>query len=241
MIDLFNIKDKKILITGASSGLGKELAINCSKAGAEVIITGRNKSRLTEVSECDTKIQSHICDLHSEEDIKTLIKMLPKLDGVIFSAGIIEYIPVKLLDKNRIKNTMSINFDGQVLLTQQLIKNKILNPNSSLVYISSIASKLGVTGTAMYAASKAALNSFVKVTASELASQKIRANYICPGIILTPMGEKAQEANNNISIEYPLGLGTPIDIVGPCVFLLSDASKWITGTELIMDGGLTLK
>ena len=92
----------------------------------------------------------------------------------------------------------------------------------------------------MYAASKSALNAFVKVTATELSHQNIRVNSICPGIILTPMGEKAQSMNENVNKDYPLGLGTPKDIVGPCVFLLSEAGRWVTGTEMILDGGLTL-
>jgi NAD(P)-dependent dehydrogenase (short-subunit alcohol dehydrogenase family) len=135
---------------------------------------------------------------------------------------------------------MSINFNSQVLLTQQLIKQKKLNRNSSLIYISSIASKIGVAGTAIYAASKSALNAFVRVTATELSTQNIRVNSICPGIILTPMGEKAQSMSENVSKDYPLGLGTPKDIVGPCIFLLTEASRWVTGTEMILDGGLTL-
>jgi len=122
-----------------------------------------------------------------------------------------------------------------------LLKNKKINPNSSLVYISSISSKQGVSATSSYAASKAALNAFMKVTASELASQGIRANSLCPGIIQTPMGNKITNLNPDIEKEYPLGLGTPEDVAYACLFFLSDASKWITGSELVMDGGLTLK
>lgn len=244
-MNLFNIAGKTILITGASSGLGKEIAIQCSKAGANVIITGRNQEKLQETfSQLDSKSNASIfvCDLSIEENITNLVKLIDiTLDGVVFCAGAIEYLPIKFLNKNKISNTFSINFDSQVILTQQLIKHKKLNNSASLVYISSIASKLGISGTAMYASSKSALNAFVKVISSELATQKIRANSICPGIIVTPMGEKAQNASDNIEKEYPLGLGNPIDIVGPCIFYLSEASKWITGSELIMDGGLTLK
>lgn len=240
-MNLFDLKDKVLLITGASSGLGKELAIQCAKLGAKVIITGRDKDRLKLTSSQSDNIYLSIpSDLSLEEDITKLIQSLPTLDGVIFCAGVVDYAPVKLINSNRINNIMSINFNSQVLLTQQLIKQKKLNCNSSLVYISSIASKIGVAGTAIYAASKSALNAFVKVTATELSSQNIRVNSICPGIILTPMGEKAQNMNENVHKDYPLGLGEPQDIVGPCVFLLSEAGRWVTGTELILDGGLTL-
>ncbi len=242
MTDLFNIEGKTILITGASSGLGKEIAIRCSEKGASLIITGRDKSKLEDTyHQLKGNNQYQICDLSEENNIIELVKELPPLDGVIFCAGVIEYNPVKFVNSSKIKNTFSVNFDSQVILTQQIIKQKKLKQQSSLVYISSIASKIGVPGTALYAASKASLNAFVKVTASELAGQKIRANSICPGIIVTPMGEHAQDMSSDLEKDYPLGLGNPIDIVGPCIFFLSDASKWITGSELIIDGGLTLK
>ena len=237
------IKGKTILITGASSGIGREIAIQCYNEGAHVIITGRDTDRLKETNShiLNDYSLAYCYDLSIEENIIELVDKLPKLDGVVFCAGLVEYLPIKFINKSKIQNTFSLNFDSQVILTQQLIKHKKLNVNSSLVYISSIASKLGVGGTAMYAASKAALNAFMKVTASELSSQKIRANSICPGIIETPMGNKAQNISHDISKDYPLGLGQPIDVAGPCIFFLSDKSKWITGTELIIDGGLTLK
>jgi len=240
MNNLFSIENKTILITGASSGIGKEIAIQCSNKGAKVIIIGRDQNRLQETLDKTNNSISIISDLSKEENIIQLVQSLPELDGVIFCAGVVEYSPVKLINSKKINNIFSINFNSQVLLTQQLLKLKKLKPNSSLVYMSSIASKIGVAGTALYASTKAALNAFVRVTASELSNQKIRVNSICPGIILTPMGEKATSISNEIEKEYPLGLGKPIDVVGPSIFLLSDASKWITGIELILDGGLTL-
>lgn len=240
-MSLFDIQGKTVLITGASSGIGKEIAIQCSNAGANVIITGRDRNRLSETINNIKNGISYICNLSDENDISELVTKLPSIDGVIFCAGISEYLPIKFVNKNRIHNIFSVNFDSQVILTQQLTKHKKINKNASLIYISSIASKLGVAGTAMYASSKAALNAYMKVTASELANQNIRVNSICPGIVITPMGEKAQSMSNEVENDYPLGLGQPIDIAGPCIFLLSSASKWITGTELIIDGGLTLK
>jgi NAD(P)-dependent dehydrogenase (short-subunit alcohol dehydrogenase family) len=242
MNNIFDISNRTILITGGSSGLGKELAIYCSKIGANVIITGRNIDRLKQVSkESKDKITYISADLCEELEIQKLVTNIPNLDGVLFCAGIVEYNPIKMLSSKKIQNIFSINFNSQVLLTQQLLKQKKINKKSSLVYISSIASKIGVQGTSMYASSKAALNGFVKVLASELSSQEIRANSVCPGIIMTPMGSEALDMSNDIAKDYPLGLGEPKDILGPCIFLLSDSSKWITGIELIMDGGLTIK
>lgn len=245
MGNLFDIEYKNILVTGASSGIGKEIAIKLNSLGANVIITGRNEERLNEtkglmVYNLGTPVETYSCDLSKEDEIKKMVTELPQLDGIVFCAGVVEYYPIKFISAQKINNIFSVNLNSQILLTQQLIKNKKIKPNGSLVYISSIASKIGVAGTALYAASKAGLNGFVKVTASELANQKIRANSICPGIIQTPMTEKAQNVNDNLAKNYPLGLGETIDVVGPCIFLLSDASKWVTGTELIVDGGLTL-
>lgn len=243
MTDLFSINEKYILITGASSGIGREIAIQCSQGGARVIITGRDQARLEETRSLMSGGEHSIiaCDLAEEQNIQELVKQLPELNGVVFCAGVIEYNPVRFVNGNKIRNTFAVNFDSQVLLTQQLIKQKKLKNSSSLVYVSSIASLLGVAGTAMYAASKASLNAFVRVTASELAPQKIRANSICPGIVITPMGEHAQDMSEDLAKDYPLGLGQPVDVAAPCIFFLSEASKWITGTELVMDGGLTLK
>ena len=242
MTDLFSIREKYILITGASSGIGREIAIRCSQGGAHVIITGRNQARLEETRNLMSGEHTIIaCDLSEEQNIQELVKQLPELHGAVFCAGVIEYNPVRFINSTKIRNTFAVNFDSQVVLTQQLIKQKKLKSGSSLVYVSSIASLLGVAGTAMYAASKASLNAFVKVTASELAPQKIRANSICPGIVITPMGEHAQDMSEDLAKDYPLGLGQPVDVAAPCIFFLSEASKWITGTELVMDGGLTLK
>ena len=245
MNNLFDIEYKNILVTGASSGIGKEIAIKLNALGANIIITGRNEERLNETRDLliyhlGIPAESYPCDLSKEDDIRKMVTELPQLDGVVFCAGVVEYYPIKFINAEKINNIFSVNLNSQIILTQQLTKNKKLKPNGSLVYISSIASKIGVAGTSLYAASKAGLNGFVKVAASELSNQKIRANSICPGIIQTPMTEKAQNVNADLAKDYPLGLGETIDVVGPCIFLLSDASKWITGTELILDGGLTL-
>lgn len=246
MESLHSVKNKVILVTGASSGIGKEIALQLDKENSSVIITGRNKERLYETRDklsyrFGTPAETYVCDLSKEEEIQKLVDSLPQLDGVVFCAGVVDYVPIKFLNLEKIKDTFDVNFISQVLLTQQLMKKKKLKSNSSLVYISSISSKLGIIGTSMYASSKSALNSFVKVAATELASQSIRANSICPGVVVTPMGEKALESGADIEKDYPLGLGTPLDVANLCLYLLSDSSRWQTGTEIILDGGLTLK
>lgn len=247
MHNLFDLSGKTILVTGASSGIGREIAISASEYGAEVIITGRNEARLAETQQATNKITTILpADLTNESNITALVKQLPDLDGVVFCAGVGDYTPLKFINYGKIRSIFSLNFDSQVILTQQLVKNKKIKKGGSLVYISSISSKIGVPATGMYAASKAAINSFVKVTASEVSGLKIRANSICPGLIKTQMLENARDIVSAETIsdsekEYLLGLGSPVDVAGPALFLLSNASKWITGTELIVDGGLTVR
>ena len=245
--NLFDLSGKKILITGASSGIGREIAVMAAQHGAEVIISGRNTERLAETIELIGRNTIAItADLTNEDDIKNLVSQLPDIDGVVFCAGLVEYTPLKFINHEKIKHIFSLNFDSQVGLTQQLIKNKRVRTAGALVYISSISSKIGIPATALYASSKAAINAFVKIVAAETGGQKIRANSICPGLIKTPMLEAAKDAATETLFEdaekdYLLGVGNPVDVAGPVLFLLSDASKWITGIELIVDGGLLLK
>ena len=247
MNNIFDLSGKTILITGASSGIGREIAVSASKQGAKTVINGRNIERLNDTKEMaggDVTILQG--DLTDGAEITSLVKQLPELDGVVFCAGLVEYTPLKFVNAEKIRTIFSLNFDSQVLLTQQIIKNKKIRKGGSLVYISSISSKMGVPATAVYASSKAAINSFMKIVASEVGGQKIRANSVCPGMVRTPMLTNATNAVTEESLieaekDYLLGLGEPADVAGPVLFLLSDASKWVTGTEMIVDGGLTLK
>jgi NAD(P)-dependent dehydrogenase (short-subunit alcohol dehydrogenase family) len=243
-----NLQNKTILITGASSGMGQSLARYISDSNAQVIITGRDEERLLHTYNTlnGSNNQSVKADLALENDMNALIKELPPLNGVVFNAGIVEYSPVKFLSADKIDAIFNINYKANVLLTQGLLKNKKLMRGASLVYISSISSKLGIAGTALYASSKAALNAFVKVVATEVAPQGIRANSICPGIVQTPMTLKASEASATTSMDdaekqYPLGYGKPDDINGIVSFLLSDNARWVTGINMDVDGGYTLK
>lgn len=244
----FSLQGRSILVTGASSGIGRQIALRTSGMGADLYITGRDESRLEETRSLLTgKVTCIAADLTREEDIRKLVQALPKIQGVVCCAGLVDYTPVKFISNTKIQDLFSINFSSQVLLTKELVREKKLEKGASLVYISSVSSQLGVPATAVYAASKAALNAFVRVTASELAGQRIRANALCPGLVKTPLLSKAAEGN--LSEEafaeagkaYPLGLGEVDDVAGPAVFLLSDAARWITGTTIVADGGLTLQ
>ena len=165
-------------------------------------------------------------------------------DGVVFCAGINDFILTKFIKQDKINSMFQTNYFSQLILTQKLLKKKLVNKNASLVYISSLSSKLGVPGTLLYASSKAAINSAVKVIASELAPRGVRANSICPGIVKTEMLSSTnidEETFAKQEADYPLGLGTPEDIGNAVLFLLSDGSRWLTGNNMVIDGGYSLK
>lgn len=245
---MITLKDKNILVTGASSGIGRQIAITASELGAKLTIIGRNVEKLNETLSLltgnDHKVYS--IDFSDSTNLSTLLSESIPYDGVVFNAGVVEYLPVKFLNENKINSVFGINFDSNVVLSQKLIKSKLLKKAGSLVFVSSISSKLGVPGTAMYTASKAALSAFSKVLASELAPQGIRCNSVSPGIIKTAMTEQAVDVVSDEEIkkaeaEYPLGYGEPADVAGLIMYLLSDVSKWMTGSDLVIDGGFTLK
>lgn len=245
---MFSLANKRFLVTGASSGIGRQIAIAITEFGGTVVCLGRNLDRLKETQSL-LKGEGHSTlsfDLNDSIEIKQFITISGNFDGVVFNAGIIDYTPVKFINDEKILSLFNTNFNSVVRLSQQLVKNKRLIKNGSLVFVSSISSILGVQGTALYASSKAALKAYTRVIASELANQKIRANSISPGIVISPMTDSAIEVTSNEVIsnsekEYPLGFGKPKDIAGLAIYLLSDASKWMTGTDLVIDGGLTLK
>lgn len=236
---------KHILVTGASSGMGRIFCQMIAKEGATVSLLARNEERLKETLSMmnGDGHQYYVCDLTEEEQIKATIAQLRPLDGVVFCAGINDYVPLKFIKQEKLEKIFQTNYFSQVILTQMLVKKKMVNKNASLVYISSLSSALGVAGTLLYASSKAALNSAVRVIAKELAPQGIRANAICPGIVRTEMLSGTnidEEAFTKQEADYPLGLGTPEDVGHAVLFHLSDGSRWLTGNCMIIDGGYSL-
>lgn len=247
MSGIFSLENKTILVTGASSGIGKQIALTLAAQGASLIITGRNKARLHDTLHLlkGTDHLAYVCDLAIHEEMASMVSKLPVLQGAVYCAGVIQYLPAKFISQEKIDQVFNINYHAQILLLQQLLKNKLIAKGSSLLFISSISSKLGVPGTLVYASSKAAINSAAKVLAVELSKQKIRVNSLCPGLVRTSMLESAQEAADEDSFaeierSYPLGIGLPEDIANTACFFMADASKWITGVNLVIDGGHTL-
>lgn len=242
----FSLEGKSILVTGASSGIGKATAIECSKLGANVILLGRNEERLeTALSECEGDGHKTIkYDLGDLDHIPELVDSIEILDGVVHNAGVNTKYLVKTINRDKIDELFHTNYYAPVLMTQLMLKNKKLNKNASLVFISSISTNFASVSNALYASSKGALNSFVRCLAMEIAPRGMRANVIQPGVIDTPilrayaMTDELQDFKSSCPLGHP---GEPRDIAMGCVYLLSDASKFTTGSIMTIDGGLTLR
>jgi NAD(P)-dependent dehydrogenase (short-subunit alcohol dehydrogenase family) len=241
----FSLEGKTILITGASSGIGRATAIECSKMGAIVNIVGRDQVRLEETFShlYGTLHKFFLADLTSEKDIDNLVSSLNPLDGIVHSAGIIKRIPLKLISGKAYEELLKINLIAPAILTKSLYKAKLIKPGSSIVLVSSVGSNIASLGNIMYMSSKGGLNSFMRGSALELASQGIRVNSIEPGMIRTNLtkGIPDEELLKDIN-RYPLGrYGQPEEVAYAAIYLLSDTTKWITGSILKIDGGISLK
>ena len=247
MYNPFSLHNKTILITGASSGIGEATAIECSKMGARVVITGRNAERLQKTFsqlEGEGHIQI-VADLDVQEDIETLAAECPLLDGLVNNAGRGISKPIQFIKFEDLEAVYKTNLFGVALLTKMLLKKKKLGKGSSIVFTSSISSKMTAYGLSVYASSKAALSAYMRTCAIELAVKGIRANAILPGMVETRLingGTYTDEDKANDLNLYPLGrYGVPSDVAYAVVYLLSDASVWVTGSELVVDGGRCLK
>ncbi len=247
MYNPFSLAGKTILVTGASSGIGRATAIECSRMGATIIMTARNEERLQETL-LQLEGEGHlyvISDLTNEDEIKQLVEQVPELDGVVCAAGISMLKPIQVLSEKDIQSIFATNYTAPVLLTKTLVKKHKLNTEASLVFISSISGN-GNTATALslYGSSKSALNSFAKYAALELSGKKIRCNTICPGRIETNLLQNQTMSAGDIEkdmAKYPLHrYGKTEEVAQAAVYLLSDATKWITGTSIVIDGGRTL-
>ena len=252
MFNPFTLKEKTIIVTGASSGIGRQCAIDCSKMGAKVILIARNQERLEEtlasLDNNDHQVYSY--DLTQIDGIKDLVNEIVssngKIKALIHAAGIEITKPIKLLEPCDFEMIYKTNNLSGFELMRQLSSIKNMNKGGSIIFISSITAIIGRSGVAAYAASKGAMISATKSFALELAKRQIRVNCISPGTILTPMMQNYLNDLDEISRQkrvdgFPLGLGETTDISNACIYLLSDASRWITGQNIIIDGGYTIK
>lgn len=243
----FSLNGKTILVTGASSGIGRATAIVCSKMGAKLIITGRNQNRLNQtLAEMEGRgHKSFTADLASEDGRQQLLSSIDKIDGVVHCAGISGHKVFQFLKEQEIQDMFEINFNTPLLLCRDFIKRKKINKGGSIVFITSTSGIISsYLGGSLYSSTKGALNGLIKGMALELAPKDIRVNSVMPSMVSTPImngGQLTDQQFEEDKKRYPLKrYGYPEEVAYAIVYLLSDASAWTTGTNLLMDGGLSI-
>lgn len=253
MHSIFNLSNKNIIVTGASSGIGRQCAITFSQLGANIILIARNRKRLEETFNRLNKgnhlyISQDIIEYDKLENaINTVTEKIGKISGFVHSAGTEMTLPLKSMTSSYYENMFAINVISGFELARIISKKKYLDENgASFVFISSVMGMLGQAGKIGYCSSKGALISGAKAMALEIASKHIRVNCIISGVVETEMSNKMfeslpKESKKSVIDMHPLGLGKPNDIAYACAYLLSDAARWITGTNLIIDGGYSAR
>lgn len=243
----YSLEGKTILVTGASSGIGKATAIECSKLGARVVITGRDEARLQQTLS-SLEGEGHVviaADLGEDDGIRFLVERVPVLNGIVHAAGISDTVLFQFLKKERLENIFNINFFAPVVLSQLLLKKKLLQKGGSIVFLSSIDGPVTAhIGNSMYSATKGALSAMMQNMSIELASKGIRVNAVLPGMTETPLihnDDITQEQLNKDMELYPLKrYADPREIAWAIIYLLSDASTFTIGANLVVDGGFTV-
>lgn len=239
----FTLEGKTILVTGASSGIGRGIAIACSKMGATIVLNGRNQHKLDEtfsqLEGDDHKVL--VADLTDGVSVAQMTGEMPKLDGIVHCAGIGQRVLCKLLKEQDVDSVMNANFKGPILLQQALLAEKKIKKGASIVFIASIATWSPSIGNAVYSASKSAIVSYANCLSLELAPRQIRVNCISPAMVWTDL--VLQEGVDEVQLKedeqkYPLKrYGKPEDIAHLAIYMLSDASSWMTGSNVKISGG----
>ena len=241
----FSLAGKTVLVTGASSGLGRQIAISCAQRGAKLIITGRDSVRLQQTHEALAG-DSHaavIADLTDSTDRDRLVKEAEKIDGLVLCIGGQMLSPIRQLKEELMTAMFSTHFLAPVMLTQRLLQANSISPKASIIFMLSTSAHIGTRGVGPYSAMKSGLLGIIRCLALEQAKHGIRVNGISPSAVVTPIwGEDGSENDwlKQQKDRHPLGLGMPEDVANGAMYLLSDASRWVTGTTLVMDGGAVI-
>ena len=244
----FSLQDKTVLVTGASSGIGKATAIECSRLGARVVATGRNEERL-KYTVSELQGEGHIAiiaDLATDEGIDSIITQCPQLDGLVNNAGSTLMLPTQFISREKLMSVLEVNTIAPILLTQKLLKAKKIGKGASIVFTDSISGvEIASPGNVLYSTSKSAINGFVKNAALDLAPKNIRVNAVCPGMIATHILDDKSVSAEDMEADikkYPLKrYGKPEEVAYAIIYLLSDASSFTTGASIVIDGGFTLQ
>ena len=244
----FSLEGKTILVTGASSGIGRATAIACSQMGAVVVVTGRNEPRLQESLDAleGSGHQMIVADIANDDQIDYLVDQIPAINGLVNNAGITETCPTQFIKRDKLNRVMEVNTIAPILLTQRILKKKKLGKGGSIVFTCSISGTcVCVGGNVLYSASKGAIHGFMKNAALDLAHKGIRVNDVCPGMIDTHILDAGTISEEQLEIEaqrYPMKrFGKPEEVAYGIIYLLSDASSFVTGSSIVIDGGFTLQ
>lgn len=244
----FSLEGKTILVTGASSGIGRATAIACSQMGAVVVVTGRNESRLQDTLDAleGSGHQMIVADIANDDQIDYLVDQIPAINGLVNNAGITETCPTQFIKREKLNRVMEVNTIAPILLTQRILKKKKLGKGGSIVFTCSISGTcVCVGGNVLYSASKGAIHGFMKNAALDLAHKGIRVNDVCPGMIDTHILDAGTISEEQLEIEaqrYPMKrFGKPEEVAYGIIYLLSDASSFVTGSSIVIDGGFTLQ
>ena len=253
MFNPFSLNGKTIVVTGASSGIGRQCAIDCSRMGAKVVLIARNEQRLNETMSMmeDYGHLSVALDLTDFTILKArvteIVDTMGPIDGLINCAGISTTLPLKLTDEHKMDEFFHANVYSAIELTRHFCKmGNVRREGASIIFLSSIMALTGEIGKSLYAMTKGALISAVHALACEYARRNIRFNAISPGAILTPINKdlphmKNPEARAALESKHLLGLGRTTDISNAAIYLLSDAARWVTGQNIVVDGGYTIQ
>lgn len=244
----FSLEGKTILVTGASSGIGRQTAIECSQMGASVVLSARNEERLQETLSqmAGEGHQILAADLLEQEQIETLVANIPAIDGIVLCSGKGLTLPMQFASRDKFDDIFNTNFFAPFELLRLLYKKKKIQKEGSVVVLASLGGTQIFSGSnGVYGASKAALNSAMMFCAKEFAGRKIRVNCICPGMVDTPLIHRGTISDEQLKENeklYPLGrYGKPEDIAYAAIYLLSDAASWVTGQQFVLDGGISIK
>ena len=246
----YSLADKRILITGASSGIGRSCAVELSRLGAQIILVARSAKQLEETRASMQGVIHHVerFDLTCGERVvpwmKELSRKIGTIDGIVHSAGVFLAMPIRATTQEMFEKIISANLTSSYFLAKAFRQRGVKGPKGSMVFIGFVMSFVGQPALSAYCCSKSALTALSKALALEFASEGIRVNVVAPGSVSTPMakiGETTlpEAAFKEIESKHPLGIGAPEDIAYACGYLLSDASRWVTGTTLVVDGGYT--
>ena len=253
MYNPFSLEGKNIIVTGASSGIGQQVAITCSRMRARIVLIGRNEERLAETrnqleGEGHITLSYDLTELDGLKDmVGSIVNQIGVIDGLVNCAGISTVLPFKLMAPEKVEDFFKTNVYATVELTRQVLNIKNVNKQGcSVIFFASVMGVVGENAKSLYSLTKGALISGCRSLAIEYAPKKIRVNVVSPGIVETAINRNQPyladpEKRKVTESMHPLGLGTTEDIANACVYLLSDASRWVTGQNLIIDGGYTIK